>query len=123
MRQYFDCKIAHSIFSIVLLNLSFDHNIELTKKQLVKKSIHLLLIIAIVPQFFKFLSVHTHNRSSMLSCKIYENTICDISYFSSDHKGWNKGIEIFIARFTPKISWINFLYFPFATFCWASRIY
>jgi hypothetical protein len=58
----------------------------------------------------------------MVSCEINEDAICDISYFSRDHKSRNKRVEIFIASFTPEIPWIHFLYFSFATLSGASGI-
>jgi hypothetical protein len=78
MWQHFDGKVAHSILAIVLLYLALNHNVEMSKEQLVEKNIHLMLIFTVISHFFKFLCRHAHYRVAMLPCKVNKYTVGNI---------------------------------------------
>jgi hypothetical protein len=95
----FDGEISHSHLSIEVFELAFDHNIESLEQQRVKVGLNFLLTL-ILFKFFKLLSFHTHERSSVLPCKININGLCKVRDLGRDHIGRQIGQELLVTVLT-----------------------
>ena len=94
MREYLDGKVPHLVLSIVVLVLSFDHDVELLEQKVVKVLLDSCLVIGLL-ELSESLCVHTHQGGSLVTSKVHINRLSEVRNAGAEHV---RGIEVAISH-------------------------
>ena len=70
--EHLDCEVFHFVLSVVVLILTFDHDVKLLKPKLIKMFLHSLLIIVLL-ELSELFCAHSHQRGSLITRKVNVN--------------------------------------------------
>lgn len=94
MREDLDGEVPHLVLTIVVLVLSFHHDVELFEQKVIKVLLYGCLVISLL-ELSESLCAHAHQGGSLVTSKVYVNRFCEVRDAGTKHVRW---IEITISH-------------------------
>ena len=94
MREDLDSKGPHLVLSVVVLVLSFDHDVELLEQKVIEVLLHGCLVIGFF-ELSESLCAHAHQGGSLVTGKVHVNRFSEVRDASAEHV---RGVEVTVGH-------------------------